>query len=221
MKEKSQLQGAAQSVSSKKTGLMADLVTNPLAQAAIAVCRLRVAPTDFLEAVGELTGEIVKHNQQIKKGDLSNIEELLYSQALMLDATFHKLLSMAAAGTEQEALMSQRFEMITGLAAMSLKAQEQSRKTLVALAELKNPKRSTTFIKNYVDKQLNHLSVDESPTHPQLQEDTRAEMDFGSERKATAADPEVETVGEINGSEYGGRKSSKRQKQYQARAQER
>jgi hypothetical protein len=116
---------------------------------------MRIQPEESLQVVAELTTEISSRLQTIKKGDTSKIEELLYAQALTLDAAFHKSLTMTAAGTSQTSLMTERFEMIASLAAITLKAQEQSRKTLVALAELKNFKRSTTFIKNYVNKQLN------------------------------------------------------------------
>ena len=205
---------------SSKGNTTAKFVCNPLGQAALTVSKLSVPQEEILEVLGGVAGEIVKHNHAIKQGDLTNIEQLLYSQSVALDAAFHKFLSMAAAGTTQQVLMAERFEVITGLAATAPKAQEQSRKTLVALAELKSPKRSTTFIKNYVDKQLNHLTVDESPTQPQLEENTHAALDFGSERKATTADTEVAAVAEVIGSTHGGGKSNKRQTQHQARAKE-
>ena len=201
-----------------QTDPLADLIGNPLAQASLAVGRLRVAPESFSSILPDLVGQVIKNNEAIKKGDLTNLEELLYSQALVLDASFHKFLAMAVAATEQTALMNGRFEIIPSLLSMALKAQEQSRKTLIALAELKNPKPSAMFIKNYVDKQLNH-NLDESPipTQHQIEEDKREPMDTRSQRQATPADPELETVGEVNGTNQRRGKGSKRQEQHQAR----
>lgn len=203
MKQKLQPKNVTQSPP-PKTDPLADLIGNPLAQASLAVGRLRLAPESFSSIVPGLVGQIIQNNEAIKKGDLSNLEELLYSQALVLDATFHKFLAMAVAGTEQTALMSDRFELVAGLAGMALKAQEQSRRTLVALAELKNPKPSATFIKNYVDKALTVQG-----SQPLLQEDKSEPVDIRSQREAEPADTRVETLGEVNGATNRGRKSRK------------
>ena len=198
----------------------AQIAVEPLINAAISVTRLRFKPEDFAAQLSEVTSEIAAQTSQLKKGDASKIEELLYAQALTLDATFHKFLAMAASGTSQVSLMNERFEVITGLAALALKAQEQSRKTLVALAEIKNPKRSTTFIKNYVDKQLNQLDAEPSKSScqpKQLQEDNRATLDNLSQGETTTVDTAMETVAEVYGSSNTRRESNKRQKQHQTR----
>lgn len=212
-KQKTRKEGACREEATKGNG-QAKVAVEPIANAAQSVTRLRLPPEELLKNLGNITTEIGIQTHELKTGDLSKVEEMLYAQAVTLDAAFHKFLAMAAGCTGQATLMGQRFEMITGLAAMAFKAQEQSRKTLVALAELKNPKHSTTFIKNYVDKQLNHLSVDEPPNQPKLQEDTHAEMDTRSEREAKAADTEVAAVAEVIGSEHGAGKSNQRQKQH-------
>lgn len=172
---------------------------------------MRIPPEEFLQAVVELTTEISSQFQAIKKGDTANIEELLYAQALTLDAAFHKFLTMTTTGTSQPSLIAERFEIITGLAAIALKAQEQSRKTLVALAELKNPKRSTTFIKNYVDKQLNQMNIE--PSQPsnqiQIQEDNHAPLDIASKREAT---PDDTTMAALEIQQWSKKRSRKKSK---------
>lgn len=76
---------------------------------------MRIPPEEFLQVVTELTTEISSQSQAIKKGDTTNVEELLYAQALTLDAAFHKFLTMATTGTSQPSLMAERFEIITDL----------------------------------------------------------------------------------------------------------
>jgi hypothetical protein len=82
---------------------------------------------------------------------------------------------------------------------MALKAQEQSRKTLVALAEIKSPRRSTTFVKQYVNQQLNQALIQQNETesspHKQLQEEHRAPLDIRSKRETEPVDTAVEAVG--------------------------
>lgn len=172
------------------------LAINPLENAALSIGKMRIAPEEFFQAVTELSTEINFQSQAIKKGDSSKIEELLYAQSLTLDAAFYKFLAMATTATNQPSLLAERFELIASLVAIALKAQDQSRKTLVALTEMKNPKRSTTFIKNYVDKQLNQMNVEPSqhPDQIQLQEDKRAALDIRSEREAASANTAVEAL---------------------------
>lgn len=200
----------------------AEIVLQPIANAAISITRLRFPPQDLQTNVQVVVDEMIAQTRLLQKGDISKIEELLYTQALTLDATFHKFLAQAAAASSQTSLLTHQFELITGLAAVALKAQDQSRKTLVALAELKNPKRSTTFIKNYVNKQLNQLNVE--PDQPdleqkqgssqplELQEDTRAAMDIRGERKTIAHDTAVETMVEVHRSGNSRGSSNKRTK---------
>lgn len=186
---------AARQINSTDASREVQIALMPIANACLSVARVRFPGDDMEKHLGQLTAEIVTQIHQIKKGDLTQLEELLYTQALTLDATFHKFLAQAAAGNNQASLMTHQFELISGLAALALKAQDQSRKTLVALAELKNPKRSTTFIKNYVDKQLNQVT---SPQPKKLQEDSRAALDIASQRKTTPDDTAMETLVEVH-----------------------
>lgn len=173
-----------------------EATVQPLENAAVSIGKMRIPPEKFLKAIADVSAEITSQFQTIKTGNTAKIEEMLYAQALTLDAAFYKFLTMAAAGTNQTTLMAERFELIASLAAIALKAQDQSRKTLVALAEMKNPKRSTTFIKNYVDKQLNQMDLEPSqhPDQIQLQEDNRATLDIRSEREAASANTAVEAL---------------------------
>jgi hypothetical protein len=188
------------------------IIVEPIGNAAHSVAHLRLPQEEILKSLSDVTFAITKQTQELKNGDISKIEEMLYSQALTLNAAFHKFLVMAAGGTDQAALMDQRFELITGLAAMALKAQEQSRKTLVALAELKSPKQSTTFVKQYVNQQLNQALIQQNQTESsppnQLQEEPRAPLDIRSKRDTAAFDTAVEAVGEQQRSQKRSRKKN-------------
>ena len=76
--------------------------------------------------------------QQIQSGDLSKIEEMYISQAVALEAIFASLARRAKA---QDKLLQYETHM-----RLAVKAQNQSRATLQALVQLKQPS-NTTFVK--------------------------------------------------------------------------
>lgn len=89
---------------------------------------------DFVLALGILEREVGK----VKVGDLTKIEEMLLSQAVALELMFTSLARRAKA---QEQLLQYETHM-----RFALKAQNQSRATLQALIQLKQPTQ-TTFVK--------------------------------------------------------------------------
>jgi Tfp pilus assembly protein PilE len=89
---------------------------------------------NLMKAIGVLE----KTNNQIQDSDLSRAEQMLMSQAASLEQIFTNLAIRASMQTDLA-----WFKTLTTLA---LKAQNQSRCTLQALAGIKNPS-TTTFIK--------------------------------------------------------------------------
>jgi hypothetical protein len=86
-----------------------------------------------------LKDAIIEEAKKIEAGDISRIEQHLYSQALALNAMFDRaIVKLGEATTINEAQF---------FGQLGLKAQAQSRMTLTVLADLKNPIRAT-FIKN-------------------------------------------------------------------------
>lgn len=81
---------------------------------------------------------IEKTTQQIKSGDLSKIEEMYLSQAVSLEAIFARL--------ARQAINAQYRGQFQTYMQLALKAQNQSRATLQALVQLKQPSQ-TTFVK--------------------------------------------------------------------------
>jgi hypothetical protein len=99
-----------------------------------------------------------------------------------------------------------------------LKAAEQSRRAIATLDSLRNPKRPTQFIKQYVDKQLNELRVEQSPpsatvdTGNQLEGSNNAPVDFTSAGTTATTDSSMETVAVEHRPAHRPRKSRKQQK---------
>lgn len=142
----------------------------------------------------EIAQEISQQLAQIRSGDMAYLEELLLSQAIALNS-FGADLLMKAGGFIQEGMAVKFPELTQSLAQLGLKAQDQSRKTILALHELRNPKRPTAFIKNYIGQQLNQLQVEQQELKQQLEAATNAPLDIGSETEAGRANPAVETLG--------------------------
>jgi hypothetical protein len=141
----------------------------------------QVAKLDKERAV-EIAAEISK-----RSGDTRYLEELLLSQAVALNI-FGSDCLLKAGNFIQGGQVARFPELTATLAQLALRAQDQSRKTILALHELRNPQKPTQFIKTYVDKQLNTLKAEiPQPNQQQLQEDTRAPMDIGSESEASQA----------------------------------
>jgi hypothetical protein len=204
---------------------LAELDLNPLyaaAQTLLSLTNISSSDKPNFEALPAFIDQLAQQNAALKNGDTSQLEQILQSQAITLNIAFNHWLIKANEASKLSQIVSQKPELIEMFARLALKCQDQSRKTVATLAELKNPKRSTTFIKNYVDKQLNQLNVDEPSAQAttgaaatlQLQENTRAPLDIGSERTPEAAHSKVATVELLNRTSNKGRKATKRPKQH-------
>ena len=119
--------------------------------------------------------------------DLARTPELdgaivLASQVQVLNAIFNRytLISMAALENGKPG-----WEPALCLA---LRAQNECRRSIATLNELRNPKK-TTFIKKNIERQQNNLHV----------EGGNATMDGGIEAAAIGANQDLEAVGELHG----------------------
>lgn len=155
--------------------------------------------------IQESLGERV---EKIQGGDLSMVESMLFSQANALQTMFT---SLARRSTAQEYL--KQYSIYMGLA---LKAQAQSRATLEALIEMKQPRQQPTFVKQANiaagHQQVNntyasasaHTSIGShaanSQTEPNklLEADHGQRLDFGAQGQAGRADQDLETVEAVN-----------------------
>ena len=108
---------------------------------------------------------------------------VLASQIQVLNALFHRysVISMAALESGKPG-----WEPALHLA---LRAQNECRRSIATLNELRNP-RKTTFTKKNIERQQNNLVVEGKGD---------AQMDGGSEAAAIGADQDLEAVGELHG----------------------
>ena len=143
--------------------------------------------------------------QQIQSGDLSKIEEMYISQAVALEVMFTSLARRAKA---QDKLLQYETHM-----RLALKAQNQSRATLQALVQLKQPSQ-TTFVKQaniaQGHQQVNNLAEKNITPQNELLKGSYAELDTGTTPTPTGIDTELETVGKINGCKDAGRQKKVR-----------
>jgi hypothetical protein len=93
--------------------------------------------------------------------DVTAAAELLYGQVLTLNAAFNKLMQLSVLTMKGE-----RFEVMFDAA---LKAQEQARRTLQTIAEIKNPKPKAMIIRNAIAQQVNQLTVKTSELEKRLE----------------------------------------------------
>ena len=137
-----------------------------------------------------------KTAQQIKSGDLSRIEEMLISQAFALEVIFTKTVRTAI---RQENLLQYEAHMRLGL-----KAQNQSRATLQALIQLKQPSQ-TAFIKQtniaHGHQQVNNGTQLENKSNSQnkLLKDSYAKLDTGTTTTTKGIDTTLESLDKVNG----------------------
>lgn len=122
------------------------LYTDYVATAAVTIGTIHHDDLDLVTVLKEVSKGISK----INSGDITDIETMLMTQAQTLNIFFHRMLSQVP-----------HIEMINQIQLFSeiaLRAQNQARKTLAALAEIKHPRRAT-FIKqqnNAINQQVNN-----------------------------------------------------------------
>ena len=152
-----------------------------------------------------LIEKIREQTDAMHKGDMRDIEAMLFTQSLTLQATFTALSRRAAANSEHMGATDTYLR-------LALKAQGQCRATLETLANIKNP-RPVAFVKqaniSNGPQQVNNGTVDasdavvrarEENANPQneLLTDTRAThgkpVDTGAKSKAGASNPRMATV---------------------------
>lgn len=150
-------------------------------------------------------GGLVDLVKNIQAGDLRMLESMLFSQASALQTIFSDLARRASAQTYLK-----QFQTYLTLA---LKAQAQSRATLEALIELKQPRQQPTFVKQANiaagHQQVNNAyasasartpdvsHAENSSTEPNrlLEQQHDNELDIGTQGQTVGADPHLEAVG--------------------------
>ena len=157
---------------------------------------------------GDLAEELHLQTEKLKKGDLTDVESMLYCQAVTLQAVFSKTL--------QHAISNESVKHQNMMLTLAFKAQAQCRATLETLANIKNP-RAATFVRqaNIAQNQQVNNGAGELPdnyararekTLPIEQNELIAipkalhgeTMDIRAKSGARASDSTLETVGVVH-----------------------
>jgi len=174
----------------QKDSMMAKVMASPSLNAAS--LQLTFHPNSGL-ALMACMDEMKEQFSALQKGDTDRIEAMLLGQAHSLQAIFtHYANKMASAEYLNQLKVN---------GALAMKAQNQCRQTLAALAEIKNPKRAT-FIKNQAtNQQINLHAGSEIPdkktpilSNELLSEGSHAAMDTTGTRAAGNADKAMATL---------------------------
>lgn len=145
-----------------------------------------------------LLEQLNKQVDKVIEGDTRRIETMLMTQAQTLDALFHKMI--------RTSMRSELLPQFQAYAELGFKAQNQCRKALLALAEIKNPKKAT-FINqqnNAVNQQVNNgihpenLKKIENITNELLREEGHEILEFRRTAEAVATDLQLESLETIN-----------------------
>ena len=133
------------------------------------------------------------------------IEKKLFKHAQCLDVMFLSVCDRAMETGSPEMIVA------------AVKLQESCRKTLMALHDIRNPKKPTTFVKQLVQEQTNNQLVVNPEIQPmQLGESNAPTVDFRAEIETKGIDSELATVDKIDRGAKRCRKSAKQQKRCEA-----
>ena len=157
---------------------------------------------DLTAMHGRMTGTA----NDAARGDLAPLERMLSAQAQTLNAMFCELSRRAALN------MGENLSATETYLRLALKAQAQSRATVEALGELKNP-RSVAFVRQAniaQQQQVNNHAPHARPQEPTSSKNELLEApnhEQGMDTRTTPAparcDTELETVGTVNRAEIG------------------
>lgn len=149
----------------------------------------------------EFTRNVIgQGHEEIKRGDLSKLEEMLYSQAVALNVMFTSLSRRANNQTNVDIK-----QVLTNLC---LKSQNQSRNTIQTLINLKQPNQ-TAFIKQQTNVANGHQQINNGATQSSPEKFTKVSnellevidgkrLDKRTKEKAKRVNTEFEAVAEVH-----------------------
>lgn len=218
MSEKDKNRDPSQLTLKEKAGVKVGTMPENLARLAATSSAVQAASAMHpwsKQAVGDvditaLVDHIESQNAAMRSGDMSELEGMLYAQAMVLQAAFTAL-------SRRAELNSREYPKTTEIYfRLALKAQSQCRSTLEALAEIKHP-RPVAFIKqgNFAqNQQVNNCTADDPCAREkkiiqpnELLTDERAiygnAMDVGAAGAAGGSNQALATVDRIDGATNG------------------
>lgn len=180
---------------------MAFACTYPEGKAARVICATDAKSAYGEPDLGELVRNIELHTDLVNTGEMRRIEGMLVSQAIALESLFTHLAERAMAHTQ-----------IPGFEAnmrMALRAQNQSRTTIEALVNLKNPPIVYAKQANIANgpQQVNNGTPPQAegpsresrnPPNKVLEHSKNELLDTGTKGKAGRSHPPLEAVGAVH-----------------------
>jgi hypothetical protein len=124
------------------------------------------------EQTVQIQEAIEAQTKALMTDEATAVTELLYGQVAILNAAFNRYMQMATLTTNSNLFIT--------YSEAAMKAQEQARKTLQTIHDIKNPKPKTVFIKNAILQQINQLVTKTEELQKQLEDRPYAKVDFGS-----------------------------------------
>lgn len=149
----------------------------------------------------EFTRDVIAQGvREIKSGDLSKLEEMLYSQAVALNMMF--------TNTTRKASAQSNINIRATLTNLALKSQNQSRNTIQTLINLKQPSQ-TSFIKQQTNVANGHQQINngmgQSSSEKLLNEPIELleanhgkRLDRGAKAKTKGVNSDLEALGEVH-----------------------
>lgn len=186
----------------KRKSATTELYLNCRGHATMVLSKLHGSEFNVVTVLERLSRSV----DRVLNNDTNEIEAMLMTQAKTLEYVFYDALSK---------LPSSSMERAEVCASIALKAQSGCRKTLMALAEIKHPRRTTTFIKQQnnhaVNQQVNNSVKSESENNKKIANELNAKvtyetkvMDIGTTIATGTANTSTETVGVFNRSKDNG-----------------
>ncbi len=144
------------------------------AQTANAIANFGMGDNPLLSTM-TLKQAIEEQTQAFLEDDVTATAQLLYGHVVVLNTAFQSYMQVAA--------MCRDSGERTALFDAALKAQEQARKTLQTLHNIKNPQPKTVYIKNAIVQQINQLVTKTEKLHKKLENTKYATVDTRSEEE--------------------------------------
>jgi hypothetical protein len=185
--------------------LLSDVVAQGLVVNASTAMRF-VKPAFGELSLTDMVASLRESGEAINRNDMASAERMLYAQAVALNAMFGELARVAHCNLFKNPEVADRYMRL------SLRAQNQSRATVETLAAMKNPPVVFTRQANFANgqQQVNN-GVTNGPregarageTQPEpnklLEANDVERLDTGAKGSAGGADPQMATLGAVNG----------------------
>lgn len=186
----------------EKKKFVAKIYNNPVISSSLIVRAMHKNPETGVE---DILSDMLEQIDGFKEKSTIRVETILLSQVHALQSIFERAALQVGNPASIEALQA--------WGVIALKAQEQTRKTLATLMDIKNPKQ-TSFIKqqnNAVNQQINNQDqnskiLEKKPKNELLE--AKDDLDTRTPFKTITVNPQMEAVAKIDRSQDRGRKSN-------------